>query len=110
MRNGHFEICQICDGHGKHSQHLGSFTKDEFDQAFDDEESRQNYFDGAYDRPCEPCKGSGKVWVDDSPHDDGLANNGDCSCRACEIVKERDEWEASRLQWAENGYQGHFHR
>jgi hypothetical protein len=25
-------------------------------------------------------------------------------------VKERDEWEASRLQWAENGYQGHFHR
>lgn len=53
-------ICPCCDGEGKSSAHLGSFTMSEFDEQFDLEE-QENYFNGDYDKTCAECKGSGKV-------------------------------------------------
>lgn len=55
-----WEICDSCEGDGKSSAYLGSFTRDEFDEHFDAEEA-DDYFAGRYDRRCEDCDGSGKV-------------------------------------------------
>lgn len=65
---GCWEICDNCDGHGKHSRHLGAFTQSEFYETFDDEESREDYFAGRYDTKCEECRGDGKIWVADIDH------------------------------------------
>lgn len=52
------EICAGCDGEGQipFGQHM-SFTSSEFNETFDDEESRHNYFSGRYDKTCPDCKG-----------------------------------------------------
>lgn len=48
-------VCPHCEGNGKSSSYLGAFTASEWrDQ---DEDFRENYLAGAYDRPCETCKG-----------------------------------------------------
>ena len=60
-----WEICDECEGHGKHSRHLGAFTGSEFAEEFPDEESRRDYFSGAFDKRCGACKGTGKVLVVD---------------------------------------------
>lgn len=57
-------ICPTCSGDGKHSQHLGSYTQSEFDDAFDPEE-QEEYFAGAYDTICQTCRGQGKLREDD---------------------------------------------
>jgi hypothetical protein len=36
-------------------------TSEEFYECFDDEESREDYFDGRYDERCDACGGSGKM-------------------------------------------------
>lgn len=54
----HWEICDRCDGDGKSSAHLGSFTREDFDE---DPDFMEDYMDGQYDITCEACKGSGKV-------------------------------------------------
>lgn len=54
-------ICPTCDGEGHHSRHLGSFTMSEFNECFDDEESREGYFSGRYDQSCNTCQGTGKI-------------------------------------------------
>ena len=59
-----WEICNHCHGEGKSSSYLGAFSREEFEEAFDPEE-QEDYFNGAYDRPCEHCNGSGKVQVVD---------------------------------------------
>jgi DnaJ-class molecular chaperone len=60
-------ICGTCDGEGKHSRHLGAYTRDEFYEAFGTPEEREDYFAGFYDKSCEDCDGTGKVKVvDDS--------------------------------------------
>jgi hypothetical protein len=55
-----WSICPCCNGEGKSSAYLGSFTSSEFDEAFDFEE-QDAYFKGDYDRTCENCRGQGKV-------------------------------------------------
>jgi hypothetical protein len=55
-----FSICPTCAGEGKHSRHLGSFTADEFNEAFDPEE-QERYINGEFDNPCTTCNGTGKV-------------------------------------------------
>lgn len=54
-------ICPECEGEGRSSAYLGSFTQEEFEETFDDAESQEAYFSGAYDKPCKPCRGTGKV-------------------------------------------------
>jgi len=57
-----WEICDHCDGSGGSSAWLGAFSREEFDEQFDYDE-QEAYWRGDYDRPCEHCRGSGKVAV-----------------------------------------------
>lgn len=58
-----FVICCDCEGHGKSSAYLGAFTADEM--GGQDDEWREDYFSGRFDRMCEPCDGTGKIAVAD---------------------------------------------
>lgn len=53
-------ICHDCQGNGSHSKHLGAFTQEDIDRDWSHGEW-EDYLDGAYDKQCEECKGSGKV-------------------------------------------------
>lgn len=68
QKGHHWEICSKCDGNGSHSQHLGAFTLDEFNDQFDDE-GQERYFRGEYDTECEDCEGLGRVQVSDNPEE-----------------------------------------
>lgn len=58
-------ICWRCEGHGKvdHPAFSNGITSSEWAEW--EPEERQNYFNGAYDVPCDTCKGSGKVKAPD---------------------------------------------
>lgn len=60
-------ICGSCEGHGKTSRHVecdgGGFTSSEW--AEQDDEFKEDYIRGRYDRPCASCSGTGKVKVAD---------------------------------------------
>jgi hypothetical protein len=54
------EVCPRCDGQGTHlNPNIGNhaYTPEEFEEAFHDEEDREQYFTrgGIYDVPCERC-------------------------------------------------------
>jgi RecJ-like exonuclease len=92
-------ICGACNGEGKSSAYLGSFTASEFHEAFDDEEA-DAYFSGAYDRACEECDGDGKVKiVDVDKLDEDQARSWDAQERA------RHE-----VDWAEAAERRYFAR
>jgi hypothetical protein len=55
-------ICGECDGEGKSSAHLGSFSMSDLRE---DQDFADDYFAGRYDRACQCCKGAGKVLVVD---------------------------------------------
>lgn len=59
-----WEICDQCDGEGKHSKHLGVISAETLYDDWDDE-IRDSYFSGGYDRSCTACSGSGKIKVID---------------------------------------------
>ena len=59
-------ICEACEGEGRSSAHIGSFTMSEFEETFDDPESRADYFAGRYDKVCKACNGSGKLKRDEA--------------------------------------------
>ena len=52
-------ICEVCGGEGKHSRHLGIIEPRTWNEWDDDE--REGYMSGFYDRSCDGCVGSGKV-------------------------------------------------
>lgn len=58
-----WEICVECRGNGMSSSYLGAFTSSEW--AEEDEEFKEDYMAGKYDKSCEYCDGSGKVRVVD---------------------------------------------
>src|ERR1700692_1203166 len=58
--NAPWIICPRGNADGKHSRGLGAFPMSEFNEQFAPDEQAE-YFAGAYDRTCEPCKGSGKI-------------------------------------------------
>jgi hypothetical protein len=60
---GKWAICPKCDGHGHHSRDFGAITADEWIGPDWDDDSRESYLRGDYDRPC-GCSG-GKVWIVD---------------------------------------------
>jgi hypothetical protein len=62
---GSWCICHHCKGHGTSSSYLGAFTVSEWDEQ--DPEFQDDYMAGRYDRACEFCDGTGKVWgIDES--------------------------------------------
>lgn len=58
-----WEICGRCSGEGKSSAYLGAYTADRW--AEQDDDFKDDYIGGKYDRPCEHCNGSGKRPVAD---------------------------------------------
>jgi DnaJ-class molecular chaperone len=56
-------VCPSCEGEGKTSQHLGAFTASEWEEQ--DDEFREEYLAGRYDRACENCKGRTTISVID---------------------------------------------
>ena len=67
------EVCGRCEGYGTHlnpsiGQH--AYTLEEFNEAFDDDESREAYFTrgGMYDVRCEQCHGNKVIQVIDEEH------------------------------------------
>jgi DnaJ-class molecular chaperone len=56
--------CTYCQGRGSHCRHLGAFTQEGFDEAFD-EQGKRDYLDRLYDKPCERCEGTGKQVIVD---------------------------------------------
>ena len=63
------EVCPRCDGHGTHlNPSIGehAYTREEFDETFDDED-REEYFrrGGKYDVQCLSCRGKNVVAVVD---------------------------------------------
>ncbi len=54
-----WEICYQCQGEGKHSHHMGDWTGSEW--AEEDHDFQEDYMNGAYDKTCQCCKGTGKI-------------------------------------------------
>jgi hypothetical protein len=53
-----FEVCSVCDGKGSHvnpSIDSNGLSREDFD---DDPDFEEAYFSGAYDVPCNCCKGN----------------------------------------------------
>lgn len=58
-----WEICPACSGEGGSSAYLGAYTREDWDQM--DPEWQDDYQAGKFDRPCECCKGTGKIKAPD---------------------------------------------
>jgi len=56
-----WEICLNCDGEGCHAKKLGIINLEDWD-----DDSLENYMNGAYDSACEVCNGSGKVLAENN--------------------------------------------
>lgn len=52
-------ICPHCQGSAKSSAYLGAFTASEW--AEQDDDFKDDYMAGRYDRPCDPCSGLGRL-------------------------------------------------
>lgn len=67
------EVCPRCCGTGSHDPDAFSngFTASEFNEVFEDEESRADYFRGVYDVTCEECNGNNVV---DAPDEDQFSD------------------------------------
>jgi DnaJ-class molecular chaperone len=57
------EVCPRCGGTGSHDPEAFSngFTQSEFNEVFEDAESREDYFRGVYDVSCEECNGNNVI-------------------------------------------------
>lgn len=67
------EVCSRCDGEGTTlcpGMEGHAYTAAEFEESFDDEEDRSEYFrhGGKYDVTCADCKGANVISVIDSDH------------------------------------------
>ena len=62
-RTAKWVICGACEGEGTSSAHLGAITSDEWNGPDWDDDSREDYLEGRYDKQCEKCRGTGKVDV-----------------------------------------------
>ena len=67
---GKYEVCPRCEGEGCYlNPSIGehAYSQEEFEEAFSDEEDRQQYFTrgGIYDVTCATCKGKRVVEVID---------------------------------------------
>jgi hypothetical protein len=75
-RQGLWLQCDNCNGTGKHSQHMGVISTEDWE-----DEDLDRYFAGDYDKPC-ACR-TGFVWMD-AKHDQERFDNGDgCDCMTC---------------------------
>lgn len=102
------EVCSRCHGHGTHlNPSIGNhaYTREEFEEAFDDEESREAYFKrgGMYDVTCEECGGDRVVAV---PTEEGANGDQKAHMKAFEERLEeqaREDADDRRTRWYEDG-------
>lgn len=87
-----WEICPTCEGEGGHSRHLGVIDPEAWSEWDDDD--REGYLSGRYDRSCDRCGGDGKVREIDR---EVLPE----AVRAWLEGYERDAWESARITYAE---------
>lgn len=103
-------VCSRCEGEGRHLHPaIGSYayTRDEFEEAFSDDEQREAYFAGGhgmYGVACEVCNGAKVVPVPDVR-----------ACKAAGLLEVLREWRKQerrreqqaaqdrRTQWFEDG-------
>jgi hypothetical protein len=104
-----FVVCQNCGGHGTHlcpSLRGASFSSEEFEDLFDTEEDRAEYFrhGGKYDVTCASCNGRNVVLV---------VNEAACSKEQLTLFQQHMQLEAeeareraidARVMRAECGY------
>jgi RecJ-like exonuclease len=91
-------ICPRCDGHATTTEHIecdgGGFTSEEWAEACDeDEDFAENYFSGAYDRPCPCCEGRGSIQAID---EDAIDRGG---WRDAIMYKAHLKWEREEAEY-----------
>jgi len=99
-------ICDDCSGHGKSSAYLGAFSGRRLEEAQADTEFWEDYLAGVYDRPCEGCKGSGKVKIVDESRlspEDLAAWRAQVADDAADAAERRAEW-LMEGGWREEGW------
>lgn len=98
-----FAVCDDCNGHGTvlcAGMRDHAYSMEEFLEAFEDEEDREEYFrpGGRYDVTCETCKGKRVVKVPDDP---GHMNAEQREALAALEKQERERWECDMESAAE---------
>lgn len=63
-----YEVCPSCQGRGTSCAYLGSWTASEW--AREDDEFKEDYLAGLYDRACEECGGLRVIAVADEDRND----------------------------------------
>lgn len=63
-----YEVCPTCRGKGATSNYLGAFTQSRWDEM--DEDWKEDYLKGNYDRHCEECNGQRVILVPDRENAD----------------------------------------
>ena len=91
------EVCWRCEGFGCHlTPSIGehAYTPEEFNESFDDEESRSEYFKrgGMYDVTCEECHGKNVLSVIDE--ENIPANLKDQYAEFCRFEERQAQFEA----------------
>lgn len=89
--------CPDCRGQGKHSQHLGVISHEEWE-----EEELERYFAGHYDRTCRCCGGWGTLDVHVQCHADA-DEAPPCNCEQCISNARADMREAQAVYRMESG-------
>ena len=98
-----WEICGNCHGEGKHSHAVDGNGITSSEWAEWDDEERETYMSGGYDKTCEECSGSGKVRVLDE---------GACTPEQLELYEKdaRAKWEADAADRSEARYFSQWER
>lgn len=68
-----WQICNNCDGNGKHSKRLGIITSSTREEWTDEEFN--HYMKGGFDVTCEVCDGNGKVEAEDNRQEKSYATD-----------------------------------
>jgi DnaJ-class molecular chaperone len=92
-----YEVCGQCEGKGTSSAYLGAFTASEW--AEQDDEFKEDYMSGKYDRPCETCGGRRVV---------AEVDRARCTPQQLDAFdkEQQEEYEDARCRAAESGW-GH---
>lgn len=60
---GYYEVCDLCEGEGRHSHAIDGDGISTSSELWQDDDFRESYLSGAYDKTCEQCNGERVVWV-----------------------------------------------
>lgn len=98
------EVCWRCKGHGTHlTPSIGehAYSMEEFNEAFDDDEDKDAYFQrgGMYDVTCHECHGKNVIKVVD-----------DDACRTPELIERLKMYHEHERREAEYAREDRYNR